>query len=268
MKNNKPQLDFREFLQNEFLARTSRNSRYSLRSFAHSLEVAPSSLSEIINGKRIISEKLKLKVGKALGLAPEEVQNFKSKIHGNSKQSLGGDEVDNDQFIKITKESFEVISKWYHYGILELMKTTDFKWDNSWIAKRLGITIEESQRAIGRLLNIGLLNELPNGDLEDTTKGLSSDLEIGVTSLAKRTFQKHSLENALAALNNCPLDLRDNTTMTLAINPEDIPRAKKFITKFRRRFAIEFEKNKELTEVYQLSVALAPLTKTTTNGAL
>src|SRR3984957_9168996 len=53
-----PSGDFRMILQRELLLRCERNPQYSLRSFAKSLQIDPSTLSQILRGKRSITASL------------------------------------------------------------------------------------------------------------------------------------------------------------------------------------------------------------------
>ena len=66
---------FRKKLQNELLLRLKKNSNYSIRAFAKALEIESSSLSQIINGKRPLTLKMCQRLGKRLGLSPDEI-NF------------------------------------------------------------------------------------------------------------------------------------------------------------------------------------------------
>jgi len=54
--------DFRLYLQNTLIERTSSNPSYSLRAFAKHLNIEPSALSKILNGKRRISKKMFTKI--------------------------------------------------------------------------------------------------------------------------------------------------------------------------------------------------------------
>jgi hypothetical protein len=50
--------EFRLWLQNEFAERAKRNPRYSLRAFAKLLQMEPTSVSQILSGKRRASTKV------------------------------------------------------------------------------------------------------------------------------------------------------------------------------------------------------------------
>lgn len=262
LKTNKlsPRLkrrDFRHFLQDELSARCARNSNYSLRSFAKSLSISPSALSAMIKGKRPITNKMKEKLGLKLGLSLEKIQNLLAQPHGNTKN--GTETVESDLFQQITIDTFSVISELHHYALLELMKTTDFKWDSKWIAHRLGKTVSEINIAVERLERIGLLDKDDAGNLIDSTTGFSTDIREGLSTQAQRRFQEKSLERSIEAIRMVSIEDRDNTSMTMAINTKDLPQAKKMIKEFRRRFCGRLEENSQLNEVYQLTISFVPL---------
>ena len=77
--------DFRVHLQNEFIDRCKKNPRYSLRAFARSLEIDSSSLSRLLNGKRMVSKTMHLVLGEKLGLAPHIIKYFRS-FHRSKRQ--------------------------------------------------------------------------------------------------------------------------------------------------------------------------------------
>jgi uncharacterized protein (TIGR02147 family) len=255
-KSQKKQ-DFRFFLQNELSFRCSKNPNYSLRSFARFLSISPSALSAMMNGKRPITEKMKERLGFRMGLSIEQLKNLRAKPHGNSRISKTTHE---DHFQQLTIDTFTVISEPYHYALLELMKTQDFHWDSKWISQRLDKTVSEINFAIERLERVGILEKNQHGNLTDTTDGFTTDIREGLSTQAQRRFQENSLKQAISSLQNTPIEFRDNTSITFALNKSDIPKAKKMIKGFRRRFCNELEENSNLNEVYQLTIAFTPLT--------
>jgi hypothetical protein len=250
--------DFRLFLQDELASRCARNPNYSLRSFAKLLEVSPSALSALLSAKRPITHKMKERLGLKLGLNLSDLRKLRSHPHGNTKLNL--DSTDKESFQQITIDSFTIISEPYHYALLELIKTKNFKWEPKWLAQRLQVTVSEVKIAIERLERVGLLDRDENGNLFDPTKGFSTDIREGLSSQAQRRFQQRSLEQAISAVQLVPVHLRDNTSMTMAINGKDLPKAKQMIKDFRRRFCSQLEANMSLNEVYQLTISFIPLT--------
>ena len=245
-------LTIESLLQQELKERCSANASYSLRAFARDLEVPPSTLSEIISGKRHASEKVKAKIAKGLNFSKEEIMSFGKVAHGNKKTSSVNS---HKKFLQISSDQFSVISDHQHYGLLELMKTEGFNWSHQWIAQRLDVEEEKISEFIERLQRVGLLKKNNNGELVDTTQGFSNDNTQGATSYAQRKFLKKALQNAISKIDELPVEKRDNFTMTFAFNTEDIENIRADIQAFAEKMSVKYEKNKNLNEVYQLNMA-------------
>lgn len=245
---------FRLLLQQELIDRCRRNPKYSLRAFAKSLGVVPSALSDMLNGKRTITAASIQKLGLAIGLKPSEI-----KRHIKSPELNKG-----RLFQQLTLDTYAIISDWYHYAILELMKTQSFKNDLNWIVKTLGISKNEANAAFERLCRAGLLEISKNGDWIDRTDGFSTNIiDSYLTSTANKILQKQVLEMSLQALESLPPTVRNHTSMTMPINPKRLPEAIEKIKEFRRGLCELLEDDDNLTQVYQLAVSFYPLSKNT-----
>lgn len=113
------------------------------------------------------------------------------------------------------------------------------------------------------MIRIGIL-ERKNGNLLDVTHGNTSHLKTDFTNDQLRNFQIQALEKAIHSLKTIPIELRDNTSMTLAISKKSIPFAKDEIKKFRRKLTKKLERFDDPDEVYQLVISLSPLTNIVT----
>jgi uncharacterized protein (TIGR02147 family) len=248
--------DFRLFLQQELARRCQGNHRYSLRAFAKSLQVAPSALSDMLNGKRSITKASIEKLSLSIGLSLKQIEYFQSKA---VKSKRNGPIL--PEFQQLTSDQFAFISDWYHYAILELTKIQGFTSSLPWIARNLGITRTEANAAVERLMRLGLLGER-GGEWVDISEGYTTNLEPGLTNSAARYLQKQILEQSLLALATVPRELRDHTSMTMAIDPRDLPEAIERIKKFRRELCVFLERRPHRKEIYQLSISLFPVTET------
>jgi uncharacterized protein (TIGR02147 family) len=139
------------------------------------------------------------------------------------------------------------------------MTVDDFVDDPRWIARALGITVSEVNFAIERLIRLGILRADADGALTRVTKDLST-IGTAATSAAHRRLQAQILQQAQEALETVPVERRDQSTMTMAIDPQLLPRAREMTREFRRGLCAFLQSSGRLTEVYQLSVSLFPLT--------
>lgn len=275
MFNSSRSYYYQERLKLELSHRVERNPRYSLRAYASSLGIAPSALSQILNGKRSISTKVLGRVFQSLEFTAAERRNFIESIL-KEKEDLGLERV-SPQLKKqlaviesepptrdlhdVSLEQYRIISDWYHYAILELSTTRKFKPDVRWIAQQLGISETETKLAIDRLLKLDLLEE---GTLKKTLQKITTK-DRSKTSTFHRRRQRQILEKAMHSLDHDPIETRNHTGLTFAVNPEQIPEAKERIQKFMWEMS-EFLMKGDLERVYELSVLLVPLQKENKEG--
>jgi uncharacterized protein (TIGR02147 family) len=238
-----------DLIKSEFLRRKRDNKNYSLRAFAEYLEVPPGRLSEILSGKRPISKKVRIKISERLGLKGIE------DLLEAPLRSLAFSERADYHFL--TDDVFSVLADWYHFAILSLMDTKDFQADPKWISKRLNISVLEATEALSRLKKVGAI--VVNGKkINKTNKNIRTATDI--ESQALRLSHRQSIEQALLALNEVPLEFRDITGITMAIDLKKLPLAKKIINNFRLKMSDVLETGNQ-TEVYNLNIQLVPVSQ-------
>ena len=159
----------------------------------------------------------------------------------------------------MTIDTFAIISDWYHYAILELIKLKHFKADARWIAKTLNLPVSAVKIATERLERVGLLHiekkqwKLKN--LSNTMTGYSH------TTAAAKQLQKQVCHMSLQALEEIPFQYRSHSSMTMAIDSEQLSLAKNYIQDFRRKLSHLLQRSKKLDHVYQLGISFYPLTQ-------
>ena len=239
--------NLRHLLQKEFVKRCKRNPAYSMRAYASFLEIDQSLLSKIMRGERSISKENSRRLGFKLGLGPAEVNVLLKKSPTT------------ERYLPLDDDSFNLIADWYHFAILELIKTRSCKSDIKLMAKKLGIHVEEARTAIERMQRMGLIRQDRN------TFSLSSAsntwTNTHATSEARKRLQKSLLERSLAAIETVPFELRENGSLTVAINKSRLPEFKEKLKRIRQELGEFFQQDTQLDEVYQLTLAFFPLTK-------
>ena len=86
-------------------------------------------------------------------------------------------------------------------------------------------------------------------------------MRSGIASGAIKKFHSQILNKAAEALYAQPLDLRDFSSMTFAINPAHLPEIKDELREFRRGLEKKFKARSNKREVYSLSIQLFSLTQ-------
>lgn len=229
--------EFRLELRNEFSRRCRTNPRYSVRSFAVHAKVDSSTMSQILAGKRKLSKKKIAAIAKQLDLrlAPQGPASIQM----------------------IDLDHFTVISDWYHLAILDLTFLKGFRGDAAWVARKLSISTVEAQHAIDRLLRLGMLKK--EGKTLVKGQPFYSNYSEGMTSASLKEYQRQVITKALQAIDACPQERKDITSMTIAANSRKIAAAKEKIKKFRRELC-DFMEEGERDTVFHLAVQLYPVT--------
>ena len=164
--------------------------------------------------------------------------------------------------VELEQEVYRIISEWYHYGILQLIRTepylhTSAKNQTKWISRQLQITEMESSLAIERLLQLGLVMKDSKGYLRRTKKSVTTASKA-LTTPALKKWQRQIREKAIFSLENDTIENRSMTSMTMAIDPKKIDDAKQLIDEFQERLSQFLECGKK-EKVYQLEISLFPL---------
>lgn len=250
-------VDFQNYLSNELQRRLADNPRYSLRAFARDLDIEPSLLSKILRRKIPLTDGMFQRISTRLRLPGDILNTLKWTTFPEGLEDYSVDEPSVDY---IAVEEFLMISDWYHYAILEMTSLKDFRPEALWFTERLGLPLEIIEPALERLLKLGLLVQTESG--WQTSSRFSSTLKQQSTSQALRNRQCQVLQKAIHAIETAPVEARDNSAITLALNLKVLPAVQQKIKHFRRMLAtfIEEESRGEQTEVYELAIALFPLT--------
>jgi len=245
--------NFREYLQMSLVARCQSNPKYSLRSFAKSLNIDSSTLSKILKEKRSITPKMLEHLSERLGLAPDEIELFrteqkKRKIQGGTKK-----------FKNIEVDRFRMISDWYHYAILELLNLDSFRSDSRWIAKVLNVSVSEINIAIERLIRLDMVYKDKKGNLK--SNGINhTTIGTPYSASAFRNLQKQILSKAVSACDEIPYEKRDQSSLTVAIDLKSLPAFKSLIKDFRRQLNEMAQDCEKFSDVYHLSISFYPVT--------
>lgn len=236
----------------EFKARSQRNPRYSLRAFARSLGISHTILSLVLSGKRPLSRQTATRIAERLELPSAQAQAF---ITPSLRRTATNRDAD---YELIELETFSLISDWVHYALLSLLETRGAKDNPKWMARRLGISEDHVETCWQRLIHLDLIKK-NNGRWKQTGKPIK--IENQVSTEITRKFHRGLLEKAMDSLENDPVEVRDFSSMTFAMDPKHIPYAKQRIREFRRDLVAELEAKGNPKEVCNLTVQIYPVTR-------
>lgn len=253
--------DYRNFLRDTLVEKISKNPNYSLRAMAQNLEVSPSTLSEVLKGKRNLSAERAFTIAGKLGLMAKEHEYFCLLVQSANASSPEVRESIQKRMEKLnprkevvqnlTVDLFRTIADWHHSAILHLSELQDFQFKDSTIAQRLGISRLEADAAIERLLRLGLLTQDAKGRFSPTTEYL---VEAKVPNESLQRFHKQMLEKAIESLQGQTPKEKIIRTETIAIDPKLLPEADELVEEFVGKMTQLFRKSRKKTTVYHLGI--------------
>lgn len=244
----------KEILQRYYLKRVEKNPHFSIRSLAKFLGVSHSLLSMILSGKRTISKEMVRTILARLQLTEKQKQLILAENNlVTAKTALA------IEYNKLSLDQFATISEWQHYAILSLLEIPDFKMDFQWIAKRLNISPLLAKTSATRLVRLRMIEKDKEGRWKQTQRPIVVENKISTT--ATKGFQSQLLKKAHESLQNDPIEIRDHSSITFAMNPRNMPMAIEKIREFRRKLCKELEDIGNPEEVYNLCVQLYPVSR-------
>lgn len=240
--------------------RQSANAHYSLRAFARDLEIHPSTLCSVFQGKRPLPIKDSERVVRKLSLGPKERTLFiESLLQTKTKLDAIVVENSDDRFM-LDESNFKALSEWEHYAVLTLFETVGFDPAPASIAQRLGITELRANVVLSNLIESGLLIKTQEGLRKSHSSYRTTE---DVASLALQKSHLETLEMGKKKLLEVPVELRDFSSMNLVVDLEKVSEAKTIIREFRQKMAALLRDGNR-TEVFQMAIQFYPLTAVNT----
>jgi uncharacterized protein (TIGR02147 family) len=265
-------LDYRKFLRDWFVAKKELNRRFSHRAFARRAgQRSPSTLSDVMEGRRNLTQSTTESFCKALAFTAEENSFFTLLVHLD--QAKNTDERNRayetiaatrrfKEARRIEGEGFRYLTHWYYPAIRELAQCPSFRNDPKWISDTLcpSITPSQAKRAVAELLDMGLLEE-HDGSLRPTDATIVTPHEV--RGLAANNYHQGNLSLAKKAINTFRPSERHFCGVTAAIPASLIPELKKEMNHIQERL-LEFcnRPNEDDETVIQLNLHFFPLSQT------
>ncbi len=245
-----------ELLRHEFSKRVQKNPQYSLRSFAKQLGISHTLLSLVLNGHRKPSRSMAEKIAERLHFSAQKTNSLLASV--SRKQEKRGDYTGKG-YEKLSLDQFALISEWQHYAILSLLEVPDSKFEAKFIAQRLGISQLLAKVSMQRLTNLGIVEQDEKGKWKQRPGPII--VENVKSTAHTRKFQRQLMAKAVESLDNDPMETRDFSSTTFAMNAKHVAYALGRIREFRRELSNELEAFGEPDEVYNLTIQIFPTSK-------
>ncbi len=264
--------NYRCFLKDYFREQKQLRATFSHRNFARRAGFSSSSFcAHVIEGKRNLTEKSVKKIIRGLRLSGRAAAFFENLVFYNQAKSIEDRERHfremerlrkASEFYRINQDQFAYYDEWYYPVIRELVVHSDWEGDYNQLAQQVrpAITPEKARKAVGTLVDIGLLVENTDGTFSQKHQSVTAG---GVPSAVTRKVRKEYLLRALEATEELPVDQRHISGLSVAMSEQLYRKTIAMIDEIRVRILHEAEAEDEslVDGVYQINMQAFPLTQ-------
>jgi len=267
-------VDYRKFLKDFYEERKKFNPHFSHRYIAQKLGFDSGYFAKIIQTERHISLKLVKRFTGFLQLAPREADYFEALVLFAKAKTQSEKARHYEKLIGFTRSQASTLSatqyrlfdKWYYLAVREMIACFAFDGDFEDLARRIqpSISAAEAKKAVAVLEELGLIrknySEISSGIYERVEPVWTTNREIESVTVNK--LQMEMLDLAKEAYDRFPRQSRNMSTLTLSVSEDEYLRMMQDLSTMRTRFLEMARSCKDPDRVYQLSLALFPLSKT------
>jgi uncharacterized protein (TIGR02147 family) len=191
-----------------------------------------------------------------MGLSKETLEAYAQNAQGKSHRKKVAETIAS---VHLDLDTFQLLSVWVHYAILELLQIQGFKTDSRWIADTLGIAVEDVNIALQRLLRLGLLEMSARHRWIDK----SGDAEFHTSALTEAAGNQLNVEVhelAIDATRRVAGHNRIHRQMVVAIDSKSLPRLQSLAGEFMNELRSLISESDSKDDVYQVEISLFPVT--------
>lgn len=265
-------LDYRAFVRDWFRDKKEANPRFSHRAFVRKTgQKSPSFLSDVMEGRRNLTQSTTTAFCGALGLNTSEARFFSALVALDQAKRPEERQEAWDRLTHFRKfrqarqledEAISYLSHWYYPAIRELANRSDFLPDPGWIARTLDppITPAQARKALDVLRHLGMLVKGAGGRLELREVGLRIPNEVA--TVAMRNYHRGMLDQAKEAIDRFEKDQRHFCSISAAVPASLLPRFKEELDALVERLVTLCEESGHRPDqVIQLNLNFFPMSK-------
>ena len=239
----------------------------SYRGLGRKVGIDPGFLVHILQGSKHLSEDSIPRWVALLGLDTSEAVYFNQLVLFNRARSTREIQQHFQRLCELRDLSMQEVSgkqyryylKWYIPAVRVLLLTFPFRGDLDDLARRLDPPIDaiQAKEAVDTILDLGLAEWNSEGALDPVSPFLTSGDRW--TDQAVKAFQDQTMELARRSLNVHPREVREMSTLTLAIPASEINTLQEMVRDFRQK-VLRWTAGLESSDcVIQVNVAAFPM---------
>jgi len=160
-------VSYQTVLRDELEYRRSRNAGYSLRAFARDLAMAPSSLTEVLGGRKGISLPKARKLARRLGLREDLREVFVLSARAQHARATVDRKAAIEQLEQLAERDRPTLPRtktvvgWVSEAVLKLSERRGAAVEPASLATRLGVPVARVRFALRYLARLGFLRDTP-----------------------------------------------------------------------------------------------------------
>lgn len=243
--------DYRHLIRDRVAYLRERSPSFSYRAFnRHAGLKSSGHLKLIMDGKRNIGANVIHCLCHGFKLSDREARYFECLVHFTQARN----HAEKDRFYRelitlypirhaksLEVKAYEAFTHWYYVAVLEMVRLKRFRNDPAWIGQQLRpqVPVVAIRRCLRDLQCLDLLRVADDGQLERTDTMLRTP--DGIANVAISTFQEQMSHLACAAIKHDAVDMKEFSTLTIAVGREDLLKIKQRVQDFRRHLHAEIE---------------------------
>lgn len=270
-------LEYRDYLQAVYTHLKDHLTKYSYVQFAEDLGLSRSNVAYlIIKGQRPLTNKAGEKIAEHLVLSGLEKNYFRILVQYKNAATAQQQEELFQKLVALKsqtltsinlKSQLDFFSEWYHIAIYELIALPSFQSDPNWIADHLQPRVrpEQARKSLQLLEALKLIrwDKEKCRHVPTQTRVTTGD---EIASVAIIRYHHKAIEIGKESITQVAEDLRDISSITMALPSDLIPKLKEEISLFRKKLLALAEGSPYPDTVYQMNVQLFPLSKPTSES--
>jgi len=268
MKHLYEYFDYQKYLRDFYEEKKQGNPYMSYRYLGGRMELDPGFLLKVLQGKHHLAKHSIDQVCAYLKFSDPEARYFETLVSYNKAKSAADIKMYFEKLMTLREphlkplEEFQYAfyQKWYHSAIHALLFIYEFQGGKyKKLASLLSpaITAAQAKESIELLTKIGMVKCGEDGIYRPADPFVTSGERW--RSAAVKDFQKETINLSAQSLELHPREMRDISTVTVALSQKDLPEIRDRISKLRKSI-LTLDNENEPDTVFQINVQVIPLT--------
>jgi uncharacterized protein (TIGR02147 family) len=260
--------DYQEYLRDFYEEKKRENSYISYRYLGNRMALDAGFLLKVIQGKLHLAEKSVPRICKFFNFTAQQAEYFRILIHYSKAKTNSEIKLYFEKLLSLRdskarplqESQYAFYQKWYHSAIHALLSIYEFKGTCKELALRLNpaISVSQAKESIRLLQKLNMVVCDKNGIYKPADAFVTSGGKWH--SAALHEFQKETIRLSEQALDGVARELRDISTVTVALSRKDLPEIRERIRQLRQSI-LSLENENRPDAVFQINIQVFPVTR-------